>query len=150
MELNSRFMAVVLVAIGLMVALTAAARAQGFEDALAGFAADSFSDTEEAIGAVASSGNPRALAVIQALQDGRLMFSADTRKVFIKDPSDQVVDAATGQPAASPVPADLEPVRINNRLRRAIEAALGGLSLLASDPAKRLEAAQRVFKSREA
>src|SRR5262249_21539218 len=37
-----------------------------------------------------------------------------------------------------------------NRLRRAIEAALGALTLLAPDPAKRFEAAQAVFKSRDA
>ena len=33
---------------------------------------------------------------------------------------------------------------------RPIEAALGGLTLLSSDPKKRLEAAQAVFKSRDA
>ena len=41
-------------------------------------------------------------------------------------------------------------MRINNRLRRVIEAALGSLTLLAPDPTKRLEAAQAVFKSRDA
>ena len=32
-------------------------------------------------------------------------------------------------------------VRLNNRLRRTVEAALGGLTLLSPDPAKRLAAA---------
>ena len=41
-------------------------------------------------------------------------------------------------------------MRLNNRLRRSVEAALGGLTLLAADPAKRYEAAQAVFKSRDA
>ena len=41
-------------------------------------------------------------------------------------------------------------MRLNNRLRRAVEAALGGLTLLSPDPAKRFEAAQAVFKSRDA
>ena len=58
---------------------------------------------------------------------------------------------STPQPATpSTAPADLQPVRINNRLRRAIDAAIGGLTLLSPDPAKRLEAAQAVFKSRDA
>ena len=83
----------------------------------------------------------------QALQDGRLAFSGD--KVFIRDKSGTVLDAATGKPAASP-PGDLKTVRLNNRLRRSVEAALGGLTLLAADPAKRYEAAQAVFKSRDA
>ena len=41
-------------------------------------------------------------------------------------------------------------MRLNNRLRRIIQAALGGLTLLSPDPARRLEAAQAVFKSRDA
>jgi urea transport system permease protein len=124
--------------------------AAGFAQALSGFTADSFSDTEDAINAVAASGNPRALPVIQALQDGRLQFSAETKQVFIKVGSDQLLDAATGQPFAGTPPADLDTVRVNNRLRRAVDAALGGLTLLSTDPAKRLDAAQAVFKSREA
>ena len=41
-------------------------------------------------------------------------------------------------------------MRVNNRLRRAIEAALGSLTLLSPDPAKRFEAAKAVFKSKDA
>jgi urea transport system permease protein len=44
-----------------------------FEDAVAKFANDEFSDTEEAIGVIATGGNPAAFAIISALQDGRLM-----------------------------------------------------------------------------
>src|SRR5262249_21135559 len=47
-------------------------------------------------------------------------------------------------------PADLSPVRLNNRLRRIVEAALGSLTLLAPDPGKRLEAAQAVLRSKDA
>ena len=46
-------------------------------------------------------------------------------------------------------PADLSPVRLNNRLRGLVAAALGSLTLMSPDPAKRLEAAQAVFKSRD-
>ena len=76
-------------ALGLLLAgavgANAQGNAQGFESALAGFTADSFSDTDTAITAVAASGNPLAADVIQALQDGRLLFSAEAKKVFIKD-----------------------------------------------------------------
>jgi urea transport system permease protein len=41
-------------------------------------------------------------------------------------------------------------VRLNNRLRRIVEAALGGLTLMAPDPGKRLEAAQAVLRSKDA
>ncbi len=154
MSSYERIIAVVFaVALALAGALSANAQgnaqgsAQAYEAALAGFTKDSFNDTDGAIGAVAASGSPLALEVITALQDGRLAFSGD--KVFIRDKSGTVLDAATGKPAASP-PGDLKTVRLNNRLRRSVEAALGGLTLLAADPAKRYEAAQAVFKSRDA
>ena len=145
----------VVVALGLLFAGAFEANAQGqnqaqnqaYEAALAGFTKDSFNDTDGAISAVAASGSLLALDVIQALTDGRLSFSGD--KVFYKDKAGAIVDAATGKPAAS-APADLKTVRLNNRLRRTVEAALGGLTLMSSDPGKRLEAAQAVFRSREA
>jgi urea transport system permease protein len=141
-----RFVAL-LFAVAVLAAATAG-RAATLEEALAHFTADDFSETEAGIGEVAASGHPQAAAILQALQDGRLLYSADKR-VFIKDTSDKVLDAATGDPVAD-APADLETVGINNRLRRAIEAALGSLTLLSPDPGKRLEAAQAVFKSRDA
>jgi len=61
-----------------------------------------------------------------------------TASVFIKEKSGAVLDAATGQAALGP-PADLKAVRLNNRLRRTVEASLGGLTLMAADPAKRYE-----------
>lgn len=133
-------------ALGLLIAGALSASAQNYEAALAGFTKDSFNDTDGAIGAVAASGNPLALDVIEALQDGRLLFSGD--KVFIKDKAGATLDAATGKPAAAR--ADAANVRLNNRLRRSVEAALGGLTLMSNDPVRRYEAAQAVFKSRDA
>jgi urea transport system permease protein len=86
--------------------------------------------------------------VIAALQDGRLLFDPDGKKVYIKENDDRIAEAATGQAVAG-APANLRPVRLNNRLRRAVEAALGGLSLFAEDPGRRFDAAQAVFKSRD-
>jgi urea transport system permease protein len=138
------------IAVGLLVAFALPASAQSFEDALARFAADSYADTEAAITAVAASGHAMAAPVIEALQDGRLLFDAAARKIYIKDKSGRLLDAATGKPIAGEAPAGLSPVRLNNRIRRMVEAAIGSLTLLAPDPAKRLEAAQAVLRSREA
>jgi urea transport system permease protein len=128
----------------------ATARAASLDEALAHFTADNFSETITGVEEVASGGSPRAEIIIRALQDGRLMFSAERKTVYIKDDSDKLTDAATGQPITGNPPADVEMVRVNNRLRGAIDAALGALTLLSSDPAKRFEAAEAVFKSREA
>jgi urea transport system permease protein len=139
----------IVVACSLLVLMAAAANAEGLQAALSGFTSDSYSDIGDAIDAVVASGDPRALDIIQALQDGRLVFDPNSNQVFIKD-QDRLVEAATGHAAPGVNDADLKPVRLNNRLRRAVDAALGGLNLLASDPSKRLAGAQAVFKSREA
>jgi urea transport system permease protein len=127
-----------------------AASAADLKEALARFTADDFSEIATGISEVAETGDPRAAVIIEALQAGRLVFSAERKTVYYKDAADRLIDAATGQPIAGDPPADLETVRINNRLRRALDAALGSLTLLAADPAKRFAAAQAVFKSREA
>jgi urea transport system permease protein len=125
------------------------AYADNLDAAVAHFAADDFTESLDGINAVASSGSARAENVLRALQDGRLMFSAERKAVYVKDESDKLTDAATGGPISGDAPADLDAVRLNNRLRGALEAALGGLTLLASDPAARFDAAQAVFKSHE-
>ena len=119
-----------------------------FEDAVGKFANDEFSDTEEAIGVVAASGNPLAYPIISALQDERLMADPDTKKVYIKQTDGKIIDAATGA-AVDSIPDSASSVRLNNRLRRTVNAALGGLTLLSPDLSTRMAAAQSVFKSHE-
>jgi urea transport system permease protein len=122
--------------------------AQTYDQALARFAAGSFSETEAAIEGIAASGNPLAARVLEALQSERLFFDPATKKIYFKDGSDRTFDAATG--AQTSEPAALTRVRVINRLRRAIDAALGSLTLISPDAGRRYEAAQAVFKSREA
>ncbi|TMJ77883.1 MAG: urea ABC transporter permease subunit UrtB [Alphaproteobacteria bacterium] len=146
--------AALVVSLGLVLALllagALAANAESYEEALAKFAADSYNETDAAVAAVAASGNPLAAQVIEALQDGRLLFSAGDKKIYMRKPPAGLLDAATGQPVSGAEPAGLSPVRVNNRVRRAIDAALGSLTLLSADPVKRLEAAKAVFKSKDA
>ncbi|KJC60571.1 urea ABC transporter permease [Bradyrhizobium sp. LTSPM299] len=124
------------------------AMAGPFEDSVAKFANDEFSDTEDAVGEIASSGNPLASPIISALQDGRLSADPDSKKVFITQPDGKIIDAATGA-AVDKLPDNAAAVRLNNRLRRTVDAAVGGLTLMSSDPAKRLSAAQSVLKSHD-
>jgi urea transport system permease protein len=125
-------------------------RAAGLEEALAHFATDDYSEIEAGITAVVASGDPRAALILEALQDDRLLYSAGQRRVFYKDQSGRLFDAATAMPTAGNGPADMDTVGINNRLRRALDAALGGLTLMSPDRARRYDAAQAVFKSHEA
>ena len=127
-----------------------AAKAASLEEAVAHFTADDFDQTEIGINEVAANGSPRAEIILRALQNSQLMFSAAQKKVYVQDDSGKLFDAATGQPIAGAPPDDLDNVRINNRLRGTIDAALGTLTLLSKNPATRYKAAQAVFKSHEA
>jgi len=132
----------------LLIAFARPAFAGPFEDAVGKFANDDFSDTDEAIGVVAASGNPLAYPIISALRDERLMADPESKKVYVKQLDDKIIDAATGAPVEA-IPDSANAVRLNNRLRRTVEAALGGLTLLSPDPGTRITAAQSVFKSHE-
>jgi urea transport system permease protein len=124
------------------------ARADVYSDALARFAADAYSETEAAIEGVAASGHPLAAEIVGALRDGRLLVRAADRGVFLRNAGGALRDARTGA-AADAAASDLKTVRVNNRVRRAIDAALGALTLQAPDPERRLAAAASVFKSRD-
>ena len=127
-------------------ALSGRAVAQDISAPLAQLAADNYGDTETALAALALSGSPAAAGIVSALADGKLVFSAASRQLFIRGDAG-LVDPLTLQPVADP-PA-VKPVRVNNRVRRAIEAANGALSLVNPDPAKRLDAAVAVARSRD-
>ncbi|MCG2641135.1 urea ABC transporter permease subunit UrtB [Bradyrhizobium sp. GCM10023182] len=145
-KLSARFCSFVLSLF--LIAFALPAFAGPFEDAVAKFANDDFSDTDEAIGVVAGSGNKLAFPIISALQDGRLMADPDTKKVYVTGTDGKSIDAATGEAVAS-VPDSASAVRLNNRLRRSVDAALGSLTLQSPDLVARLQAAQSVFKSHE-
>ena len=132
----------------LIAAFAVPALAGPFEDAVAKFANDEFSDSGEAIGTIATSGNPLAFTIISALQDGRLSADPESKKVFVTGSDGKITDAATGAAVAS-LPAGAAAVRLNNKLRRVVEAALGGLTLLSPDVAKRVAAAQSVLKTHD-
>ncbi len=143
------FLRACLFALGLAASLAlgpAPAAADAYTDALAVFSADSFSDTDAAVTAIAASGHPQAEAVIRALQDGRLL--AGGGRAFIREGA-ALTDAATGETLAAPPPGAAT-VRLNNRVRRTVAAALGSLTLLSPDPRRRLNAAAAVFKARDA
>ena len=139
-----------LLAAALVLAGAVPVRAQSLEAALARFASDSFAETEKAIAEIAASGDARAADIVAALAEGRLLVRPSDKRVFIRDRAGVAADASTDAREVNVDLSDLKPVRLNNRLRRTVEAALGSLTLLSSDPGKRLEAAQAVFRSRDA
>ncbi len=106
-----------------------------------------FDDTRRGVEDLAASGSPRARPVLDALKDGRLFTRANGGPV-IKAADGGVTDADTGLPV--PDAAGLKPVRLNNGVRRALDAAMGALQLFAPEAGVREGAAHAVFKSRDA
>jgi len=130
----------------LVLALLFSAPALAQPSPLALLGSQSFDDIRRGVEALAVSGDPRAGPVLDALQGGSLLLQPGGA-LFIREPGGAVVSAETGTPAEA---ANLRPVRVNNAVRRAVDAAMGGLRLFAPDAAARADAAQAVFKSRDA
>jgi urea transport system permease protein len=122
--------------------------APAIDVALEKFTADNFSDTEAAIAGIVAAAPANAQAILEALANRRLFFSAADKSVIYQNATGGNFDAKTANPIAA-LPADASPVRINNRLRGAVEAALGSMTLLAPEAAKRIQAADSIFKSRD-
>jgi urea transport system permease protein len=124
-------------------------RAGPFEDALPKLAADSFNQTVAAIGEIAASGHADAEALIAGIADERATFDPETKTVYLRGTEGKTRNLTTGTEETSP-PAGLKRIRLNNRIRNTLDAALGTLRLFSKDAGKRLEAANAVFKSRDA
>ena len=102
---------------------------------------------------IAGSAHPRAAAAIEALRDGRLFVRTSDGTVFVTAGGGEVLsllDPVTGSVAGTGPKSAFRKIRVNNRLRRAIRAAFGSLTLLSPDRETRLSAAGAVFKSRDA
>ena len=113
----------------------------------------SFGDRETAVGALATSGDPRAAPILEALAAGQLYVRQSDNLVLIGKPDGNqlaLTEAISGKSAGTGTEAELDRVRVNNRLRGIIEAAVGSLTLMSPDPAVRRGAAEALFKRRDA
>ncbi|MGE4221515.1 MAG: urea ABC transporter permease subunit UrtB [Alphaproteobacteria bacterium] len=119
-------------------------------DLVAGLAASGFDDKEKAITALAATGDAKAVPVLQAMSDGKLVTTKSDSKVAIAEDTPEgyrLHDPLTGAEIGVVAKSAVEPIRINNRLRRTLTGALGGLTLLSPDRGVRMQAAQTMFKS---
>ncbi len=106
-----------------------------------------FGAQAEAVARLGTLGDARALPVLRALGDGRLLRMADGT-LLIRDGA-TLTNAVTGA-RADVAEADAQRVTINNRVRGVLRGALGQLQIVSPDPAERLAAAEAVFRSRSA
>ncbi len=132
----------------LLLLLTQAARAEtaGLDQFGGGF-----DGVRRGIEALATSGSPRGAAILDALTKGAL-YTRSNGGPLIKNDGGTFVDAETGAPVAlTPGDDDATPkaVRVNNAVRRTLQAAQGALQLFSPDPSIRVSAAEAVFRSRD-
>jgi urea transport system permease protein len=122
------------------------ARADEFSDTLAGFASDDFGARIAAVEKLAALGDPRAVPVLQALNDGALAVRKSAKQVVIvRDGA--AIDPTNGRNLGG-TGGDDDVVRVNNRLRGVIRGALGRLMLFSPNVEDRLAAAVGVYKTR--
>jgi urea transport system permease protein len=131
----------------LMLALLCWPLAARADDPLAGLASGNFDGVRQGVEGLALSGNPRAATIIAALQAGRLFYTP-SHTVLIRADDGSFANADTGAPVADAGPG-VRPVRLNNAVRGAIDAAMGSLQLFDTNPSTRLQAAEAVFNSHD-
>src|ERR1700730_5481641 len=134
-----------LVALAAWPVLAGAAELRDLVDQLG---ADDFGAKIVAVQALGALGDARAVVALKALGDNALYTTAD-HKVVIAEPArdgfkifDPIDHTALGEAAQDA----LDKVRVNNRLRGTIDAALGGLMLFSDNPQDRISAAQDALK----
>ncbi len=127
----------------LALCLSASALAHALEPADALALADGDGDTRvETLQKLAASDDARAQALVRALAGEAVQLQGE-RVLIVQD--GQATDAVTGEVVI--LGEDASEVTINNRLRGALETALAGMDLLTGDPARQVEAAQRLRSS---
>ena len=116
-----------------------------------------YSERDDAIKALATSGEARAAPILQALSAGDLYVRNSDKLVVIGKVSASggsgklaLTDAVTGKDAGTAAEDDLDKVKVNNRLRGTIDAAMGSLTLMSPDPKVRRQAAESLFTRRDA
>jgi urea transport system permease protein len=132
--------------------LAATALAADLATLVNNLSAGGYSDREAAINALAASGEARATPVLQALGAGELYVRTSDKVVVIGKGSGKqldLIDAVTGKDAGTAGEDALDRIKVNNRLRGAIDAVLGSLTLMNPDPKVRRAAADELLKRRD-
>ena len=143
-----------LLVLALALALALPAQAQTADPDLAvlvnNLAPGSFSDREQAIAALQATGDPRVPGILAILGEGDLYAIEATGQVVIAERGGQgylITDPVTGEALGDIARGDVDKVKVNNGLRRAIRTAIGQMTLLSDDRDTRLNAAQSVLKN---
>jgi len=125
-----------------------AAGAATLEELVGALGSDDFGAKLAAVQQLGRLGDPRATVPLKALGEGAL-YTDDAHRLVIAAPAGDgfaIFDPLTRAPRGKAARDGLDKVRVNNRLRAAVEAALGALTLSSGQAEDRLAAAQEALK----
>ena len=111
----------------------------------AGLKAGSFKKKAGVVAELAGLGDPKVIPLLEALRNGRLYYrKADGRLVATEKAGKgyRLTDPLTGEVMGGATRRAVRKIRVNNRMRGAIKAALSQLELFSTDPNRRLAAAR--------
>ena len=129
-----------------------ASHAATLDEAVQGLSAKSYKDRAVGVEVLAATGHPRAIPILEAMAKGQLFVRKADGVIVIGHKTGKVyslTNALDGSAVGDARKKELKKVKVNNRLRGVIKAALGGLTLLSDDPDRREEAAAAVFVARD-
>jgi len=109
-----------------------------------------YDDRQTVIEALAATGEAELAPLLQALREGDLYVNETNGDIGLREREGddyKVIDIFTGETLSTAGRRDVEKIKVNNRLRRVIDTAMGQLTLMSPNPAVRLEAAENILKS---
>ena len=138
----------------LLIVFALPVQAATLEALIADLSKGRFDDRARVIEQIADTGDPRAVGILEALSAGDLMqLKTDDKSVVRVEKSENgfnMFDPLTGAPLGEIRKRGAKKIKVNNKLRRAIAAAIGTMTLMSPDRERRLEAAASIFKTGDA
>lgn len=113
-----------------------------------------FQTLAKQIDILAATGDSRIVPVLKALENGTLYYTKSGDQVVLteKQPGRKFALTAplSGENLGIVKKSNIRKIKVNNKLRRIIAAALGGMTLMSKDPVQRQRAADNIFKTGDA
>lgn len=138
----------------LLIALALPVQAATLEELIADLPKGKFKERALVIEEIARTGDPRAVAILEALSAGDLMQLKKGEKSVVRvekaGKGFNTFDPLTGEAKGEITKRGARKIKVNNKLRRAIAAAIGTMTLMSPDRERRLEAAASIFKTGDA
>ncbi|WP_420411671.1 urea ABC transporter permease subunit UrtB [Roseibium sp.] len=152
MSLLKSFLVLLCLLTGFSASASAQSDAETLRPLINELAKGKYKETEQQIGALAATGDPAVAPALEALGAGSLYYRKSDNLVFIAEKdgkSFNLTDPLTLESTGTAGKREVKKIKVNNKLRRVIRAALGSLTLQAVDPAVRMTAAQSIFKAQD-